>query len=207
MARCERVCRRIAFCKFDAVSFSKRQVVMNYITEYRLDWPRRFERIARFLGEVLPGACRIHHAGSTAIPGMPAKDIIDIDIEYPGKMLPTLIAVLNASGYLHEGDKGIPGRESFRHMPKDAAARLPRHHLYACESGGGELARHLAFRDYLIHHGQRAQWLASEKISSDALAVSREEYIRAKAAAYAVVTEEALGWAGTPALDSRPGSL
>ena len=171
-------------------------VTMKYITPYNLDWPRMFERIARFLGWALPGTCRIHHVGSTAIAGMPAKDIIDIDIECPGNMMSVLIEHLAGAGYIHEGDKGIAGREAFRPRSEGPAARLPGHHLYACESGSSELARHLAFRDYLASHGQRAKWLAEEKIASDRLADSREAYIEAKAAAYALVMEEALLWAG-----------
>ena len=169
---------------------------MKYITPYNLDWPRMFERIARFLGRVLPGGCHIHHVGSTAIARMPAKDIIDIDIECPGNAMPAIIEHLAGAGYIHEGDKGIAGREAFRPRSEGLAVKLPRHHLYACEFGNSELARHLAFRDYLAIHPQRAQWLAEEKIASDRLADSREAYIEAKAAAYALVMEEALLWAG-----------
>jgi GrpB-like predicted nucleotidyltransferase (UPF0157 family) len=55
-----------------------------------------------------------------------------------------------------------------------------------------ELLKHLAFRDYLISHPDRAQWLASRKIKEDKSANSRAEYIENKSNAYAIITKESL---------------
>jgi len=176
---------------------------MKYISPYNEHWPLMFEQIALYLGCELPGACRIHHVGSTSIPGMPAKDIIDVDIECPPGAMASIIVALHRTEYVHEGDKGIPAREAFRPAPGSRAAELPRHHLYACESGARELVRHLAFRDYLAAHAHRAKWLADEKVSSDTAAHSREAYIEGKSAAYDVITGEALTWADRSA-DQKP---
>ena len=154
-----------------------------------------FEQIALFLDGVLPQVCHLHHVGSTAIIGMPAKDIIDVDIECPPGTMASIITALRASGYVHEGDKGITGREAFRPAPASSASELPPHHLYACESGAHELARHLIFRDYLVAHAKRAKWLADEKMASDSAADTRQAYIEGKSAAYAVIAGEALTWA------------
>ena len=127
---------------------------------------------------------------------MPAKDIIDLIIENPAGQMPTIIAVLDKVGYIHEGNKGIPTREAFRPKPASVAARLPPHHLYACETGFSELFRHLAFRDYLIAHPARARWLGEQKLARDRSAACRSEYIEHKADAYAIITNESLFWAG-----------
>ncbi|TXF88206.1 GrpB family protein [Neolewinella aurantiaca] len=121
---------------------------------YNPTWPDHFRQIA----DILTAAAgdhlvTIHHIGSTAVPGLAAKPIIDIDIEFSGEeKLQLIIAALGQAGYYHNGDQGIPGREVFRrrtdvsfHTVLDT---IP-HHLYACSSDNAELHRHLRFRDSL----------------------------------------------------------
>lgn len=119
------------------------------IEEYDPFWPRQFEmlrsRIAPIVG---PLAKTIEHVGSTAVPGLAAKPIIDVDILLrSADDLPTAIQRLYSLGYLHRGDLGIPGREAFRAPAHD----FP-HHLYVCLPEYPEFARHIAFRDYLRAH-------------------------------------------------------
>ena len=168
---------------------------MHYIIEYNHDWPKRFVRITGHVKEYLPESCLFHHIGSTSVPGMPGKDIIDLDIEYAAGSLDTVISGLKEAGYEHEGDLGISGREVFKPALKSGAASLPAHHLYACEAGAYELLKHLAYRDYLIANPDRAEWLATQKIAGDASAESRDEYIEKKSCSYAVITEESMKWA------------
>ena len=172
---------------------------MHYITEYNADWPRRFKQIAESLRIHCAQGWKIHHVGSTSVPGMPAKDIIDLDIECPVGAMPAVIRALAAAGYEHEGDLGIPTRESFRPFPDSLAATLPIHHLYACESDSPELFKHLAFRNYLISHSSRANWLAEQKRLADANGQSRAEYIQNKSAAYVTIVDEASAWAKSSA--------
>ena len=169
---------------------------MRYITPYNQDWPKRFVQITAYIHPFLPGRCSVHHIGSTSIPGMPAKDIIDLDIEYTIGSLQGVIAGLKKAGYKHEGDLGIPGREAFKPDPDSNAASLPAHHLYACETGAYELRKNLAYRDYLVANPDRAAWLAAQKVAADASAASRDEYINNKSSAYGVITQESLTWAG-----------
>jgi len=173
---------------------------MQYIVPHNPDWKVRFERTAASIAGSLPPGCRIHHVGSTCIPGMPAKDVIDIDIECPAGSMSAVIGALARLGYEHEGDKGITGREAFRAAPGSQAAEQPDHHLYACESGASELRRHLAFRDYLKSHPDRAQWLAEQKVAVDRDAASRSQYIENKAPFYQVIVEESLEWAKQKAI-------
>lgn len=165
---------------------------MNYISEYNPDWANQFAIIASWLQKRIPHYCHIHHVGSTSVIDMPAKDIVDIDIECPAGSMRELIAALNMAGYEHEGDKGIFGREAFR--PKDGteASNLYSHHLYACESNAKELHRHLAFRNYLLATPEKAEWLAKRKIECDEIAQSRSEYIERKAPFYETIIAEAL---------------
>ena len=178
---------------------------MEYITPYDGDWPHRFQQIARFLYDQIPNNCRFHHVGSTSIPGMSAKDFIDLDIECPSGAMPSIIGILDEAGYVHEGDKGIPTREAFCPKTGSSASKLPQHHPYACESQSPELFKRLAFREYLILHVQRAKWLPAQKIATDQTTKSRASHIENKSAAYAIITRESLSWADK-ALVWRPSN-
>jgi GrpB-like predicted nucleotidyltransferase (UPF0157 family) len=169
---------------------------MKYIAAYNPDWPKRFEQIAAYVKAFLPEGCTIHHVGSTSVPGMPAKDIIDIDVEYTHGFLQAVIDGLKDAGYEHQGDLGIPGREAFKPVPDSRAASLPAHHLYACEAGAPELKIHLAFRDYLRAHPGRAEWLGKKKILVDASAKSRDEYMEKKGCYYEPIVQESMEWVG-----------
>ena len=107
-------------------------------------------RVAPALGEI---AAAIEHVGSTAVPGLAAKPVIDIDVLLAANdAMPNAIARLAAIGYEHEGDLGVAGREAFRHAPD-----LPVHHLYVCTPDCAEYRRHIAFRDWLRAHPDDAK--------------------------------------------------
>ncbi len=167
---------------------------MKYIIAYNLEWPGRFEQIIMYVKKFVPDTCAFHHVGSTSVPNMPAKDVIDLDIEYMHGCLAKVIDGLKAAGYAHEGDLGIAGRQVFTPISNSRAASLPVHHLYACESGAYELAKHLAYRDYLMANSDRAKWLATQKIAVDASAKSKEEYIDKKSGFYEIITHESMSW-------------
>ncbi len=167
---------------------------MEYIREYTEAWSDDFGDIARFLGTTLPCGCSVHHVGSTSVPGMPAKDIVDIDIECPHGSMKRVIDWLAEAGYDHQGDRGIPTREAFTPREGSRAALLRPHHLYACETGSPALRVHLATRDYLLSHPERASWLAAAKRRADSAAPTRADYIEAKVAAYEKIAREAESW-------------
>lgn len=124
------------------------------IVEYDPGWPGEFESLKELLRQALGAqALRIEHVGSTAVPGLAAKPIIDIDIVIAGRSeLPAVIARLAAIGYAHEGDLGVEDREAFRPPPG-----MPPHHPYVCIQGSLALRNHLAVRDYLRAHPAAAQ--------------------------------------------------
>ncbi len=110
--------------------------------------------MAAILSSCLEGLpVQVHHVGSTAVPGLAAKDIIDIDLEYPVDIPFQKIKERLASlGYQHHGDQGIPQREVFKRGEREtdhSTLDMYAHHLYACPTGSRELLRHLKFRDHL----------------------------------------------------------
>jgi GrpB-like predicted nucleotidyltransferase (UPF0157 family) len=86
----------------------------------------------------------IEHVGSTAVPGLPAKPVLDIDIIVGRGVVDATVRALEAAGYLHRGDLGVRDREAFT-APDEQPAR----HVYVCVSGSLPLRNHLAVRDAL----------------------------------------------------------
>jgi GrpB-like predicted nucleotidyltransferase (UPF0157 family) len=126
------------------------------VVEYDPNWPRQFEALAAVLAEAMGDlALRIHHVGSTSIPGMAAKPVLDIDIELaPGVTVAAATAALEPLGYQYHGEQGIPERHVYKcdsptGPSSQECASWPTHHLYVCPHGSVELARHLLFRDKL----------------------------------------------------------
>jgi GrpB-like predicted nucleotidyltransferase (UPF0157 family) len=116
------------------------------VVDYDPTWPQVFESLrARVLEAVNSFAISVEHVGSTAVPGLAAKPIIDIGVVVPSnREVAMAIARLEAIGYVHRGDLGIKGREAFR-SPEGS----PQHHLYVYVRGNTALANHLAVRDHL----------------------------------------------------------
>ena len=125
------------------------------VVPHDLAWRREFNVEARQITECLGDVVtRLHHIGSTAIPGLPAKPTIDIlmevvDLESVDAATPSLKTL----GYEAMGEYGIPRRRYFR---KNDASGKRTHHVHAFELGSDEVRRHLAFRDYLIAHPSAA---------------------------------------------------
>ena len=121
------------------------------VLPYDSGWKDAFDMIAGEIYEALGSlAVSIEHVGSTSVPGLSAKPIIDMDVVIRCRdVLPEVISALQGIGYIHEGDLGIPGREAFRYEGKE---HLMEHHLYVCPPDSSELRRHIAFRDYLRSH-------------------------------------------------------
>ncbi len=150
------------------------------VVDYDPDWAQRFEFLRGRITVALGGlAAAVEHVGSTAVVGLAAKPIIDMDVLLiSATALPEAIERLAALGYTHQGDLGIPEREAFLAPAKD----FP-HHLYVWPPNSREFQRHVAFRDYLRSHPQEAKAYGDLK---QALAVKfvhdRAAYITGKEA-------------------------
>jgi GrpB-like predicted nucleotidyltransferase (UPF0157 family) len=121
------------------------------VVPYDERWAQDFKDIASEIRDALGElALDIQHVGSTAVPGLSAKPIIDIDVVIRDHAaFNAVVSALEAIGYHHEGDLGIAGREAFGYEGK---SHLQKHHLYVCPQDSTELKRHIAFRDYLRAH-------------------------------------------------------
>ncbi len=115
------------------------------VVDYDPAWPAVYESLrARIWPAISDLAMGMEHVGSTAVPGLAAKPVIDIDVIAVPSLVPEVIARIETVGYKHRGDLGIPKREAFV-----VPAGLPRHHLYLCPLDSEALANHLAVRDAL----------------------------------------------------------
>ena len=116
------------------------------IVEYNPAWPSEFtrfrDRAEAALGDV---AIAIEHVGSTAVPGLPAKDLIDmvVVVESDEDVIEATRR-LEAIGYQARGNLGVEGREAFW-WPEGEK----RHHLYVSPTTSAELQAQVAFRDRL----------------------------------------------------------
>ena len=124
------------------------------VTNYNPKWPRMFEAETDMIREVFGDELlAVHHIGSTSVPGLKAKPIIDImplvkNIEIVDKFNDKMIAL----GYEPMGEYGIPGRRFFR---KGGDHRT--HHIHIFQLGSTEVQRHLALPEYLLQHADDAK--------------------------------------------------
>jgi GrpB-like predicted nucleotidyltransferase (UPF0157 family)/predicted kinase len=149
------------------------------ISDYDNDWPTLFGQIAEPVRQALDDIVdAIEHIGSTAVPGLAAKPIIDIDVVVRSVAdVPVAIARLRKLGYVYQGDKGIAGREAFTWPP-----HAPRHHLYVVVAGSKPHADHVRFRDYLRRQPEIAREYAElKKALANQHTDDRERYTEAKA--------------------------
>jgi GrpB-like predicted nucleotidyltransferase (UPF0157 family) len=123
------------------------------VLEYDPEWPAVFQRLRDRADLALAGVAHVtEHVGSTAVPGLVAKPIVDIDVVVPGAAgVGPAIRALAAAGWEHEGDLGIAGREAFL-PPADAAY----HHLYVVVEGSGAHRDHVDLRDFLRSQPRQA---------------------------------------------------
>ena len=145
------------------------------VLSFQAGWRPAFEAesllVRRALGDAVHA---LHHIGSTAVPGLAAKPIIDMLLEVPDlAQLDARSPALFALGYEALGEYGLPGRRYFR---KSDAQGQRSHHLHAFAAGHSEARRHLAFRDYLIAHPEVAAAYGALKL---ALARAHPEDIEA----------------------------
>lgn len=165
------------------------------IAAYDGAWPAMFDAEATRLRGVLGAlALRIEHVGSTAVPGLDAKPVIDIQVSVR-TLAPrnTLDAAMARLGYQHMNLGDFDRVYPFFHRP---AVWPSTHHVHLCEAGGEQEWRHLAFRDALRDSAQDAAEYAALKRRLAArhgghTPASREAYALAKSGFVAAVLARA----------------
>lgn len=134
------------------------------VKAYDAAWADWFRALRGLLADALGNAAiAIEHVGSTSVPGLAAKGIIDIDIVFPVGRLDAVAERLATLGYVHNGDQGVAGREAFKLADEQKRVSLPVHHLYACPQDSPELARHLFFREWMKSHPADREEYARKK--------------------------------------------
>ncbi len=164
-------------------------------------WAEWFEAVRRHVWPAVDGvARRIDHVGSTAVPGLAAKPVIDTDIVVASADdVRPAIARLAAIGYRWRGDMGVVGREAF--APPEGVD-LPRHHLYLVVDGSRPHLDHTLLRDLLREDsGARDRYAELKRRNVVLAAGDIDVYVAAKAELVAELLARARAERGLPAVD------
>ncbi|WP_186579504.1 GrpB family protein [Aquibacillus kalidii] len=162
------------------------------VSSYSEKWSQLFSEEAEKLYQIFENEIvAIHHIGSTAVPGLKAKPVIDImpvvkDINYVDKYDKSMGEI----GYEPKGENGLPGR---RYFQKGGDNRS--HHVHIYQAGSHEVIRHLAFRDYIHNHSdvQKQYSELKEKLAQQ-FPYDMEAYINGKDQLVKEIEGKALEW-------------
>jgi GrpB-like predicted nucleotidyltransferase (UPF0157 family) len=148
------------------------------VVGYDANWPEQFQAIGTRVRSALGSAAlRIDHVGSTAVPGLDAKPIIDVQVSVTS-LTPDapFRAPLESLGFELEPENPDRTKRYFRSPPK-----MPATHLHVRPAGAFDEQLNLLFRDYLRSHPEtareyaRTKWALAERFRND-----RPGYVRAK---------------------------
>jgi len=164
------------------------------IVDYDSGWPSAASReLARIRKAVGPAAVRLEHVGSTSVPGLAAKPILDLQLSV-ASIAPTAAYAdpLEDLGYLFAPDPGSPDLHFF-----GKPAERPRsHHVHVCEAGSEHEFRHLAVRDFLrTHSAEVASYAALKRAIAARHPQDRLAYIDAKEEYLTSLEARAVAWA------------
>ena len=164
------------------------------IVDYDPSWPVLAAEELRRIGEALgPAAACLEHVGSTAVPGLAAKPILDLQLSVGGlEPRARYVEPLERLGYMFVPAPEAPDYHFFAKPPE----RPRSHHLHVCEVASHHELRHLAVRDFLRSHDEEAARYAAlkrrvvERHPQDRLAYieGKEDYVvglEARAVAWA----------------------
>ncbi|MFI7425052.1 GrpB family protein [Nonomuraea sp. NPDC049684] len=172
------------------------------VVDYDPTWPDRFEALRREYAEALAAAevavISIEHVGSTSVPGLAAKPIIDCDIVVAERDVAAASDVLIGLGFSPRGELGIPQRWAFK-----APARFAGTHTYVIVEGSLSLRNHLAVRDILRTNARLRDQYAMVKKRVAGNAADIDDYVRGKnAMVQAILAEAGLSDAELASIDA-----
>jgi GrpB-like predicted nucleotidyltransferase (UPF0157 family) len=154
-------------------------------------WPTNFQEIAAYLSPFIVGSIvRIEHVGSTSVPGLAAKPIIDIDVVVADEeRVPIVLALIESAGYRWVGDLTVKGREAFEPVH---TRPLASHHLYLVVENNRAHTDHWLLRDALLEDPELTARYAAIKRDNVVLSGGDgDRYTALKAAFVAEVLTEA----------------
>lgn len=156
-------------------------------------WAALFkEEAARLKGVMGSQILAAHHIGSTSVPGLRAKPVLDFLIEVQNiAQVDNYNEAMGQIGYESLGENGLPRRRYFRKFKNHKHT----HHVHIWQRGDEEVGRHLAFRDYLISHPTRADAYGSLKNDLvERYGGDREQYIAGKDDFCKQTEKDAVDW-------------
>jgi GrpB-like predicted nucleotidyltransferase (UPF0157 family) len=163
------------------------------LAPYDPKWPRLALRYAEQFQVLAANLVTVHHIGSTSVPGLAAKPIIDLmplvaDLAALDRQRP----LIEALGYIWRGEFGIPERR-YCALSDAAGTRLVQLHFFQADSR--QVERHIAFRDYLRAHPDVARAYETEKRRARDLHPDNSHAYTDEKAAWVQATEaKALAW-------------
>lgn len=147
------------------------------IEKYTSNWITNFADLKREIEIGLNGLdCNIEHVGSTSVPNLDSKPIVDIDIICGNESeFENIKSVLKNIGYYHNGNQGIEKREVFKRDGNSTNGILDSipHHLYVCPKNSEALERHILLRNFLRKNDwarikyQEMKYQLAEKANQD----------------------------------------
>lgn len=153
------------------------------------------DEMARITAALGPTLLRIEHIGSTAIPGIAAKPVVDVmPVVRSEADLDPCRGPMEALGYLWRGEYGVPGRR-YSVLERDGK-RLFHVHIYA--EGNENIARQVAFRDYLrAHRDEALAYEAAKRAAAEAHPNDSMAYNDHKAGWIRACQERAGAWSAS----------
>lgn len=166
----------------------RKVTVLSYDKQWILLFAEEADVLRNILGEQVVS---VHHFGSTSVPGLKAKPIIDIMIVVKDiSLVDEFNPAFQNFGYEGKGENGISGR---RYFQKGGDNRT--HHLHIYQTGSPEVERHLAFRDYLRTHSDAMKEYGELKNRlSQQFPYDIESYIMGKEDLALKIQQEAIDW-------------
>jgi GrpB-like predicted nucleotidyltransferase (UPF0157 family) len=164
------------------------------IVDYVAAWPALAAAELRRVGDALgEQAVRLEHVGSTAVPGLAAKPIVDLQLSVPDlERRERYVEPLEQLGYLFVAAPESPDYHFFARPPE----RPRTHHLHVCEAGSDHERRHVVVRDYLrAHPAEAGRYEAMKRRLVASHPEDRLAYIDGKDGFVAALEQRALAWA------------
>jgi GrpB-like predicted nucleotidyltransferase (UPF0157 family) len=166
------------------------------VVEYDPRWPEQYERwramIVAALGDV---ALRVEHVGSTAVPGLPAKPVVDVQV--------SVVDIERETDYvakLENAGLQLRTRDALRRFFRPFPDRPRTVHVHVCPADSKWESDHVLFRDYLRTHADAREGYASAKRrAAERWWDDRIAYTDAKTGVVLDIMERAHEWAGTDA--------
>ncbi|MFC8671018.1 GrpB family protein [Streptomyces sp. NPDC057199] len=157
-----------------------------HVVAYDPAWVQMGHALVRNLSRRLEWAsASVEHIGSTAVPGLDAKPVIDVQVGCASAQIPGVVEAIRRCGFEHLGSAGVPGREYLRRRSGHPA------NVHVMEHGGQLWADNLLFRDFLIARPDLARRYARSKHEAANQASDLLAYSALKARTVADIMAEA----------------